>query len=119
MLIWLVVQVSFLPSQSGHPPLELENDPVSVYKGKFLIGGIIEIPGSLESKEYEVTLELHYQACNDVTCQPPKSIKVHLSFPVVEDDVQANRIHHDIFSQIKFERDKKQDFRLGRGRSLK
>jgi hypothetical protein len=82
--------------------LPFSEAPVSVFEGIFFITVVIEIPDELELGEYEVSLEFSHQACDDLACQAPKTIRVVFPIPVVESSIPVEKINTDIFSKIKF-----------------
>ena len=81
--------------------LSFSDEPVSVFEGEFFIGAIIEVPEDLELGEHQIPVELYYQACNDMTCEPPESVKSTLIISVVDSHVQVKEINKDIFTKLK------------------
>lgn len=78
------------------------DQPVVVYEGKFIIGAALLVPGSISPGDYQVELELEYQACNDAACMPPTSIKDTINVSVVDISNPVNEINTEIFSLIGF-----------------
>jgi hypothetical protein len=81
--------------------LGFSDKPVSVYEGEIFIKGVIPIPADIDLGEYKIPLHLGYQACDDATCLPPKSLKKEISFTVVGPETPVQEINKDIFSKIK------------------
>lgn len=76
------------------------DNPVSVYEGGIIIGGIVKVAAGMELGEYNLPVKLTYQACNDATCLPPKSVEKELLITIVDNDTPINEINADVFSQI-------------------
>lgn len=74
--------------------------PVSVFEGEIFIGGIISVDANTPLGNYEIPIEFTYQACNDVTCLPPNSIKDTIRVEVVDNQTPITEINGDIFSQL-------------------
>ncbi len=74
--------------------------PVSVFEGEIFVGGIIEVYPNTSLGIFEIPIEFTYQACNDVTCLPPNSIKDTIRVEVVDNQTPITEINGDIFSQL-------------------
>ncbi|MCX7798621.1 MAG: protein-disulfide reductase DsbD [Melioribacter sp.] len=77
--------------------------PVSVYDGEFLIGCLLRIDSEIQIGQYKVPIQLRYQACNNESCLPPKSIVDTLNLEVVENTTKIKEINQELFSEINFE----------------
>ena len=82
--------------------MSISEEPVSVFEGEFFIGAIIDVPEDLELGDHQIPVELYYQACNDLTCEPPLSIKSTLEISVVSSGTPVKEINKDIFAKIQF-----------------
>ena len=74
--------------------------PVSVFEGEIFVGGIIEVNPNTSPGVYEIPIEFTYQACNDVTCLPPNSVKDTIRVEIVDNQTPITEINGDIFSKI-------------------
>lgn len=74
--------------------------PVSVFEGEIFIGGIISVDANTPLGNYEIPIEFTYQACNDVTCLPPNSVKDTVRVDVVDNQTPIFEINSDVFSLI-------------------
>ena len=74
--------------------------PVSVFEGIVHIGGILEIPEELELGEYDVSLEFNYKACDDISCEAPRTVRLGFSIPIVDKDIPIEKINSEIFSKM-------------------
>ena len=80
--------------------LGFADTPVSVYEGEVIIGGVIPIPADTGLGEYKVPLHIRYQACNDATCLPPRSVKKEFSVVVVDPKKSIKKINKEIFARL-------------------
>ena len=74
--------------------------PVSVYEGEILIHGNINVPAEVELGKYEFYLEMTYQACNNMSCMAPVTLRDTINIEVVSKQTPVNQINLQIFSQI-------------------
>ena len=80
--------------------LGFSDKPVSVYEGEVLIGGVIHVPADTELGEHKIPIHISYQACNDTTCLPPRSVKKEIILGVVDAKTPVKEINQDIFSKL-------------------
>ena len=53
-----------------------EDEEVMVYEGEVAIRGTLTVPEKSLGQTDEMEISINYQACNDVGCQPPKTIRL-------------------------------------------
>jgi len=66
-----------------------EGKELLVYDGKIEISAELTIPPNYASNAFVVAAELRYQACNDTTCLPPRSVHAEVTGAVGEKDLPA------------------------------
>lgn len=76
------------------------DNPVSVYEGEVYIGGIIKISDDVIPSQIDLIFNFTYQACNDNTCLPPKTITDTLRINIVDNKTSVNEINQEIFEKI-------------------
>ncbi|MBU2584569.1 MAG: protein-disulfide reductase DsbD N-terminal domain-containing protein, partial [Bacteroidetes bacterium] len=64
--------------------LAFSEQPVSVFEGESKFFGLVQVPKELAVGNYDFEIILEYQACNDLSCLPPKRVKVPFKFEVVD-----------------------------------
>lgn len=64
--------------------LTFSNRPLSVFTGSFNIVTRFHLPDNAAPGKVDVKGKLHYQACDDRSCQPPKTLEVSLPLEIVE-----------------------------------
>lgn len=74
--------------------------PVSVFEGEVFVAGILQVNENAATGNYEIPIEFTYQACNDMSCMPPNSVKDTIIVEVVDKQTQILEQNGDIFSQI-------------------
>ncbi|MBI1936802.1 MAG: protein-disulfide reductase DsbD [Ignavibacteriales bacterium] len=84
--------------------LGFSEQPVSVFQGNIVIALMINIDKQLPLGEYQLPLQLKYQACNDQTCMPPTSVTDTLTISVVDSTQAIHVINQDIFNGIDLSR---------------
>jgi hypothetical protein len=80
--------------------LGFSDKPLSVYEGEVYIGAVIPIAADTELGEYKIPVHIIYQACNDASCLPPRSVKKEISIVVVDPETPIKEIHKDIFAKL-------------------
>ena len=56
--------------------------PVSIYSGQFDVVTRFRVPANAPLGSLVVAGKLRYQACNDSTCLPPRTVEVKLPFEI-------------------------------------
>ena len=64
--------------------LRFSTKPVSVFTGNFSIVTKFRITGDAAPGAVEVKGKLHYQACDDRSCLPPRTLEVSLPVEIVK-----------------------------------
>lgn len=89
------------------------DEPVSVYEGRVLLFGTLEIPATAARQTEELTVEIKFQACNEKLCLAPKTTKLIGKVPVAAQGDPVKQINQEIFD--KDEQEKRR--RTGAGQS--
>src|SRR5947208_3673228 len=88
------------------PPVDQKvlgyDQPLAVFEREFVIGVQLVVPSSVAVGNLIVPGHLRYQACNDTTCFPPKTIDAVWMLRVVTADTPIKRLHEDIIDRIAF-----------------
>jgi thiol:disulfide interchange protein DsbD len=80
--------------------LAFSDDPLSVWEGKVLFGAIVKVSDNLEPGEYQLIVELNYQACNDMSCLAPTYAADTITVIVADKKDVVNQINQEIFEKI-------------------
>ena len=80
--------------------LGFSDSPMSVYEGEVFIGGAISIPEDIELGEHRIPIHITYQACNDATCLPPRSVEKEILFVIVDGETPIKEMNKDIFAKL-------------------
>ncbi len=80
--------------------LAFSEEPLSVWEGKIFFGALIKVTENLEPGEYQLIVELNYQACNDMSCLAPTYIADTIIVTVVDKKEVVNQVNQEIFEKI-------------------
>ncbi|MEX2288609.1 MAG: DUF255 domain-containing protein [Planctomycetaceae bacterium] len=73
------------------------NEPQHIYEKRAVIYGELKVPETVAANEEELELSVHYQACNDKSCLPPKTFKLEGKLPIVGKGEPVKQINQDKF----------------------
>ncbi|MEW6194637.1 MAG: protein-disulfide reductase DsbD [Bacteroidota bacterium] len=79
---------------------EFSELPVSVYDGEIVIGALVQIDKNTPEGNYQIPIQLKYQACNDQSCMPPTNVTDTLSITVVSEASTVKEINKEIFEDL-------------------
>lgn len=77
------------------------DSPLSVWEGTIYKGILIEVDSNALPGVYPLIVKMQYQACNDMSCQAPTSIKDTINIEVADKTSPVNSINGEIFDKIK------------------
>ncbi|MFC2164361.1 protein-disulfide reductase DsbD domain-containing protein [Acidobacteriota bacterium] len=80
--------------------LGIADSPMSVYEGEIIIRGSIPIPEDIGLGSHKIPIHINYQACNDTSCLPPRSVKKEISIDVVDANTPIKEINKEIFAKL-------------------
>src|SRR5690606_33295068 len=95
--------------------LEIEgfDSPVSVYDGRVLLFGTLNVPASAARQTEEVTVEIKFQACNEKLCLAPKTAKLTGKIPVAGQGDAVKVINEKVFEKDEQEKRRRAASRQG------
>ena len=74
--------------------------PLSVWEGQVYFGALVQVDSNAVPGVYSLIVELEYQACNDMSCQAPTSVKDTINIEVADKTSPVNTINDEIFKEI-------------------
>ena len=74
--------------------------PLSVWEGTIYKGALIEVDSNTVPGIYSLVVKLQYQACNEMSCQAPTSVKDTINIEVADKTSPVNSINEDIFVNV-------------------
>lgn len=80
--------------------LEISDIPLSVWESEVYIGALVKAPENLSPGKYKLPVYIDYQACNNMTCLPPNTIKDTIEIEIADKQSVVNQINSDIFDKI-------------------
>ncbi len=78
------------------------DEPLAVFEREFAIGVQFAVAKSAAPGERRAIGHLRYQACNDTTCFPPKTVDIAWPLRVVAPGTTAHAQHGDVLGAIAF-----------------
>ena len=73
--------------------------PLSVWEGTIYKGALIEVDSNATPGTYPLVVKLQFQACNEMSCQAPTSIKDTINIEVADNTTPVNSINEEKFSK--------------------
>jgi cytochrome c biogenesis protein CcdA len=78
------------------------DQPLAVFEREFAVGAQFDVSSSASPGDVRVPGHLRYQACNETTCFPPKTVDVVWTLRVVTPDTPVKPAHEDVLGRIAF-----------------
>lgn len=75
---------------------------LSFYQGEVLFGARVEVGADVPLGKSEMSVKFRYQACDDRSCSPPRTIPLTVLIEVVPTAQETHSAHPEIFAKIKF-----------------
>jgi thiol:disulfide interchange protein DsbD len=79
--------------------VEFSEKPLSVYEGDVHIIVPVTIGRKLRPGKYTLTGTLKVQTCNDESCFPPRTVKLHIPLEIVRAETSVQRQHPELFTK--------------------
>ena len=83
------------------------DQPLAVFEREFAIGAQFALASSASPGDIRVPGHLRYQACNETTCFPPKTVDVVWTLTAVPAGTPVKPMHDDVLGRIAFGRGEK------------
>ena len=99
--LFKIVKVAY--PQAEDIKLDISETPLSVWEREVYVAAMVKAPDSLAPGEYTLPLYLDYQACNNMTCMPPNTIKDSIIVQIADKKSVVNQINQDVFDKINLE----------------
>ncbi len=73
-----------------------------VYEGEAVLGAVIKTGEALPTKPLTLKGSVSYQACDNVSCLPPKEVGFEVPLTIVPSSKKTNDTHVEVFSKLRF-----------------
>jgi len=86
-----------------YPPAEIKEvlgQKLPLYSGTQIFAALIRTDKSVKLGKSTLVLKLRYQACDDKTCYPPRTITVTVPVEVVTPSTRVKSINEDVFKKL-------------------
>ncbi len=92
--------VEFYYPEPKRGRFEYSESDSSYYENEVLFGVRLQTERSLPLGKTEMSGKLKYQACDDRSCRPPRTVPLKVIINVVPDGEETQATHPEIFSRI-------------------
>jgi thiol:disulfide interchange protein DsbD len=92
--------IKFAYPEAQDYKLDFSETPISAWEGKVLFGALIKTSLEVVPGEYELIVDLEYQACNNQSCLPPTSVRDTLLITIADKKGVINEINQAVFNII-------------------
>ncbi len=75
-----------------------------VYEKEVILGALVEAKNDTSAGPLKIQGKLRYQACDDSSCRPPKTVVLEITVEVVALDRETRDAHPEIFSKMEFKK---------------
>ncbi|MFQ5629055.1 MAG: protein-disulfide reductase DsbD [bacterium] len=105
--IELIVHNGITIGEPIFPPDKLfkfsfSEEEVAVYEGKTAVGLTINVDEHFAEDFIDISGTVNYQACNDVSCLAPTSVKFRGQLPIAKRDEAIALVNAEVFEKIDF-----------------
>jgi thiol:disulfide interchange protein DsbD len=73
-----------------------------VYEGEAVLGALLKAKAGIPSGPLKLKATLSYQACDNVSCLPPKDLPFEVGIPVVQAGKECHDLHPEVFDKLPF-----------------
>jgi thiol:disulfide interchange protein DsbD len=73
-----------------------------VYEGEATLGVLLRAKTDIPPGTLTLKGTLNYQACDNMSCLPPKGLPVEIAVPIVPPSTECHDLHPEIFAKIPF-----------------
>ncbi len=95
-----VLEIYFPPGHAGR--FAYADNELIVYEGETVLGALIKVKDGQAAGALTLNGTLSYQACDNVSCLPPKEVSFEVPVIVFPIDRKATALHAEIFDKISF-----------------
>jgi thiol:disulfide interchange protein DsbD len=92
--------IKFAYPEAQDYKLDFSETPISAWEGKVLFGALIKTSLEAVPGDYELIVDLEYQACNNQSCLPPTSVRDTLLITIADKKGVINEINQAVFNII-------------------
>ena len=77
------------------------DEPLSIYEGEAVVGAYLNVANDAELGKQNLTVKVHFQACNDKNCQRPEDAILTLAVDVAAADAPVSATNEKVFDALK------------------
>ncbi len=95
-----ILEIYYPAGHAGR--FEYSDTELIVYEGETVLGALIKAKDDLASGPVKLDGSLSYQACDNVSCLPPKEITFEVSIDIATASQKTEERHPELFEKIPF-----------------
>jgi thioredoxin:protein disulfide reductase len=88
--------------------LSYSESELLIYEGDIIIAVLVQARKELPLGSPKLKGKLVYQACDNVTCFPPREVQIEIPLDIVPSSQETKDINQDVFDKLEFKKEKKQ-----------
>jgi hypothetical protein len=81
---------------------ELGGD-LKVHSGTVIGGALLNVGADAPLGQHALAVKVHFQACNDRSCEKPEEVLLSLPIEVVDENAKVKSINKDVFEKLKLD----------------
>ncbi len=89
--------------QTWYPPAEVKEmlgQRLPLYEGTQIFAALLKVDKSVKTGKANLTLKLRYQACDDKSCYPPRTLTLIVPVEIVSPDTPIKSINEEVFKKL-------------------
>lgn len=86
-----------------YPPTEVKEmlgQKLSLYEGTQIFAALLKVDKSVKTGKFNLTLKLRYQACDDKSCYPPRTLALTVPVEIVSPSMPVKPINEKVFKKL-------------------
>jgi len=95
-----ILEIHYPPGHRGR--FAYSEAELIVYEGQTVLGALVKIKDGTQPGKLTLKASLSYQACDNMTCLPPKDLPFEVSIPIVTAGTEVHDLNAEIFRKIPF-----------------
>ena len=86
-----------------YPPTEVKEmmgQKLPLYEGTQIFAALLKVDKSVKTGKVTLTVKLRYQACDDKSCYPPRTLTLTLPIEVVSPNTPVKSVNEEVFKKL-------------------
>ena len=86
-----------------YPPTEVKEmlgQKLPLYEGTQIFAALLKVDKSVKTGKANLTLKLRYQACDDKSCYPPRTLTLTVPVEIVSPNTPVKSVNEEVFKKL-------------------